>query len=99
MKLIIKQIIKAIIPFYKRRDYKKWQLRKNILSCLEKDINCYEKKEVYTFLKKFIGFFPYEFIKNYNLNTILVYEDNDCGLKYVLQENKRLYFKFNWTEK
>jgi precorrin-6B methylase 2 len=44
---------------------------------------------------------PYEYIKRYNANEIVVYTDNDCQMQYVLHNNKRLYFpkKESWYSK
>lgn len=35
---------------------------------------------------------PYEYTRNYNAQDIVVYSDNECNMKYVLYDNKRLYF-------
>ena len=85
-------------------EYPNWRLKRKILAYLRENelfsqkCDC-EKNEIYLFLKNNgLSFFPYEFIKNYNQNSISVYFDIDCDMYYVLHENKRLYFKTNWTE-
>jgi hypothetical protein len=35
---------------------------------------------------------PYKYVKSYNEKDIAVYMDKDCNMKYVLHDNKRLYF-------
>jgi precorrin-6B methylase 2 len=79
--------------------YKKWK----IISYLKKDLRnnqTVEKIEIVDFLTHNPwSVFPYNFIKKYNRKDTIVYTDNDCGMKYVLQDNKKLYFKNNWKNK
>ncbi|MDR1323279.1 MAG: FkbM family methyltransferase [Candidatus Margulisbacteria bacterium] len=42
--------------------------------------------------------FPYSFTKKYKPNNILVFYDDNCGLNYVLYENKRMYFPRDWDK-
>lgn len=57
-----------------------------------------ERKEVVDFVRENgVQIFPYHFTKNYNKEEIEVFHDSSCGLKYVLQEGKRLYFKRKWS--
>jgi hypothetical protein len=39
-----------------------------------------------------LAFIPYEFTAKYNKDAVVVYTDHDCDMRYVLHENKRLYF-------
>jgi hypothetical protein len=41
--------------------------------------------------------FPYNFVKKYDSRDIDVYGDELDGMKYVLYENKKLYFPEDWT--
>jgi predicted RNA methylase len=41
---------------------------------------------------------PYNFIKKYNPEDVTVYMDCESGMKYVMHENRRLYFKRKWTD-
>lgn len=41
--------------------------------------------------------FPYHFNKEYVAETIEVFDDQSKGLRYVLLDGKRLYFKKNWS--
>jgi hypothetical protein len=42
--------------------------------------------------------FPYDFIYTYFANKIKVFYDRTCNMKYVLHENKKMYFPVDWTE-
>lgn len=45
-----------------------------------------------------VKIFPYHFTETYKEQDILVYNDDQSGLKYVLMDGKRLYFKRRWSE-
>ena len=40
--------------------------------------------------------FPYEFQNEYVANNVEVFKDQEKGLRYVIHEGKRLYFKRRW---
>jgi hypothetical protein len=40
---------------------------------------------------------PHTFTKKYNVDDIVVYFDNNRKLRYVLDNNKKIYFKKAWT--
>lgn len=44
-----------------------------------------------------VQIFPYDFTDKYVASSIDVFEDPSCGLKYVMMDNKRLYFKRRWS--
>ncbi|HRX12489.1 MAG TPA: hypothetical protein P5210_12605, partial [Draconibacterium sp.] len=46
-----------------------------------------------------IAVFPYEFQDEYIADNIEVFDDREKGLKYVLMDGKRLYFKKRWSSK
>jgi hypothetical protein len=105
----MKNIIKKIIPIAflnKRSEFiYKQQLNKlkwRVIEYLENNsIDVYddEKQYVINFLKhNHFSVFPYDFINKYHEKDVIVYTDNVCGLNYVLQENKRLYFKRGWNK-
>ena len=102
----IKQVIRKIIPLSIRKKKHEYQeklsdnlLKRKILSYMQSNDTEDDMKEVYTFLRNNpLSVFPYEFIKKYKHDNILVYTDKDCGMKYVLHEGKCLYFKTDWTE-
>ena len=82
---------------------------KLLLSRLQKQIPAYheaspgydtdlERKEVVEYVRENgVQIFPYHFTKNYHQSNIEVYHDDNCGLKYVLQDGKKLYFKRKWS--
>jgi hypothetical protein len=44
-----------------------------------------------------VQIFPYDFTDKYSHSSIEVLDDASCGLKYVMMDNKRLYFKRRWS--
>ena len=105
----IKSLLKSIIPLSLRKKrheyiYKRQinRLKWRIIKYLENDpVNTYddEKIQAIKFLKQNqFTVFPYNFIKKYQKKNVFVYNDDACSLKYVLHENKRLYFKRGWDE-
>jgi hypothetical protein len=59
-----------------------------------------EIAEVLNYLSKNpIAVFPYDFQDEYIAEDIEVYEDKEKGLRYVLLDGKRLYFKKRWGKK
>jgi len=98
------EALKGIIEFRLRKYWYKYQQHKlkiKIIKYLKIDSknNDQEKKEIIDYLKKnSLSVFPYNFTKKYNPNDVTVYTDNVCGLKYIIQDNKKLYFKKKWDE-
>lgn len=84
---------------------------KILLSRLQKEIPAYheasedyesdeERKEVVNYVRNNgVQIFPYTFTKKYQQDSIEVYHDEACGMKYVLLNEKRLYFKRKWSAK
>ena len=59
-----------------------------------------EQREVLGYLEKNpLRIFPYPFHDNYSAEKIDVFFDAENGMRYVIQEGKRLYFKRRWSEK
>jgi hypothetical protein len=59
-----------------------------------------EQREVLDFLKfNPLSIFPYPFQFQYNPDTVNVIKDKVNRMHYVLLDNKRLYFKKNWSVK
>ncbi len=57
-----------------------------------------ERKAVMDYIKrKGVQIFPYDFTEKYDASSIAVHEDSSCGLKYVMMDGKRLYFKRRWS--
>jgi hypothetical protein len=96
-------IYRIIVPKFLRTRFLKKSLQQLIIKYFdaipENEIND-DQKEVLDFIKNNeIRIFPYSFHDNYSPDKIEVLFDNDKGMRYVLQEGKRLYFKKRWTEK
>lgn len=84
---------------------------KILLSRLKKEIPAYheaspdyasdeERKEVVNYVRKNgVQIFPYTFTNKYQQDSIVVFHDEGCGMKYVLLNDKRLYFKRKWSVK
>lgn len=75
-------------------------LRKRIPALLSKHpfADDEEAQQVAEFVRTHgVGIFPYSFTSKYKKEDIAVYTDDQNGLKYVLLEDKRLYFKRRWT--
>ncbi len=57
-----------------------------------------EQGDVLEFIKQHgVKIFPYHFTEKYDAKSISVFIDHSCGLKYVLQDGKKLYFKRKWS--
>jgi hypothetical protein len=96
-------IYRALVPKPLRTIILKKSLRHKILnyfaSIPENEVNV-EQKEVLKYLETNpVRIFPYQFHDNYSPDKIEVIYDRENGMRYVLQEGKRLYFKKRWSEK
>jgi hypothetical protein len=59
-----------------------------------------EQREVVKYLENNpVTIFPYPFQKNYSPENVEVFSDPENGMKYVIQEGKKLYFRKRWTKK
>lgn len=75
------------------------KILKYFASLSEREVND-EQKEVLHYLENNkVAIFPYLFHDNYSPERIEVFYDKGNGMRYVLQEGKRLYFKKRWHEK
>jgi hypothetical protein len=54
-------------------------------------------KIIHYFENNPLTIFPYDFTKNYHPEEIKVFVDPSCKMKYVLHDNKRLYFPKHWS--
>ncbi len=103
MNKLLFQIYRVLVPKPVRTIILKKNLRKKILhyfaSLPEDEVNN-EQREVLEFLKNnSVKIFPYPFYDNYSPDMIEVYYDGANGMRYVLQDGKRLYFRRGWSEK
>lgn len=97
------QVYRIMVPKPLRTVILKKQLRKNILehfaSLPENEVN-EDQREVLQFLEtNKVSIFPYPFHSNYSPDRIEVMYDHEKGMRYVLQDGKRLYFKKRWGKK
>jgi hypothetical protein len=68
-------------------------LRKEQSICID------EKRKLINFLKNNpLQMYPYNFVKKYKSENVTVCLDADCDMKYVVHENKRMYFKQSMDE-
>jgi hypothetical protein len=108
MKTFIKQIIPEFIFLQMRNYYLKKKkrrldkLRQDIISYLEynSESDILDEKHKIIDCIKYNPFpiFPYDYTKNYKPENVVVYMDDGKKMRYVLQDDKRLYFKRNWSE-
>jgi hypothetical protein len=96
-------IYRILVPKPIRTVILKKSLRKKILKHFaelpENEIND-EHKEVLGYLENNpVRIFPYPFHDNYSSDKIDVFYDSETGMRYVLQDGKRLYFKKRWSGK
>jgi Methyltransferase FkbM domain len=96
-------VYRIIVPKPVRTIILKKNLRKKILdyfaSLPEDEVNA-DHREVLEYLQcNEVRIFPYHFHENYSAEDIEVKYDSQKGLRYVLQEGKRLYFKKRWGAK
>jgi hypothetical protein len=110
---MVKAFLEKIIPdfiLYQWRKYSKnkEECRKNKLK--QKIVNYLENisppemsndtREIVNYLKYHsLSTFAYFYTEKYKPENVAVYRDNDKEMYYVLQEDKRLYFRKDWDEK
>lgn len=103
MNKILFSIYRILVPKPLRTIILKKSIRGKILehfaSLPENEVND-EQREVLRYLENNpVKIFPYPFYDNYSPEKIEVMFDPQTGMRYVLQEGKRLYFKKRWGEK
>jgi len=75
-------------------EYKENEIKNYFLSLNSDDPEIYE---IINYFKKYrFSVFPYEFSKKYHASDIDVFFDKTSQTRYVVHENKRLYFPENW---
>ncbi len=103
MNRILFTVYRVVVPKPLRTVILKRNLRKKILKHFaeipEDEIND-DQKEVVNYLRNNqVSIFPYAFQDKYKTENVDVFTDPSTGMKYVLQERKRLYFKKRWNKK
>jgi len=102
MRRFTSRLYRISIPKFIRRKIRARRLKNSIFSYYESlpDSPNAEIKEVLSYLKTNpITVFPYKFQDNYHPENVEVLEDSGKGLKYVMQDGKRLYFKKRWSNR
>ncbi len=94
-------VYRVLVPKPLRTVILKKSLRRKILdhfaSLPESDIDD-DQREVLRYLKDHeVRIFPYSFHDNYSPGKVDVFYDHERGMRYVMQEGKRLYFKKRWS--
>ncbi|MGD9157057.1 MAG: FkbM family methyltransferase [Desulfobacteraceae bacterium] len=96
-------VYRVLVPKPLRTIILKKTLRKKILkyfSSLPPEMVNPEQRDVVKFLETNpVGIFPCHFHDNYSAESIEVLKDKEKGLRYVMHDGKRLYFKRRWSEK
>lgn len=94
-KILNNSIVLKILDYYLEIKIK-ILFKKKIINFLENNSHNLDKEEVKNILKfikkNSVHVFPYKFINYYKSKDITVYHDQKCDMKYVLHENKKLYF-------
>ncbi len=96
------QIYRIIVPKFIRSRILARELRNSILDYYTRPSEplTEEIEAVLNYLKvNPIAIFPYSFQDKYIAENIEVLNDRDKGLKYVMYQGKRLYFKKRWSKK
>lgn len=95
-------IYRVLVPKFIRKRILARNLRTSILNYYGTlpETPSKELQEVLEYLKSNpIAVFPYEFQKKYDEETIEVLDDKVKGLRYVMLDGKKLYFKKRWSKK
>ena len=102
MSTITSQIYRIVVPKFIRKRILAKELRLAILNHYDAlpEAPSTELKTVLDYLRTNpIAVFPYSFQNKYNPETIEVFKDSQKGLRYVMLEGKKLYFKRRWSKK
>ena len=96
-------VYRVVVPKPLRTFLLKKSLKRNILKHFaylsENEINDEQRKVLKYLENNKVRIFPYLFNDNYSPDKIEVIFDRVTGMRYVLQEGKKLYFKKRWNEK
>ena len=99
-KKIVPQILRTRFDILRQDAFLK-NIRLNILDFYKESPPSPENHqilEVTSFLKKNpLHMFPYDFIHKYNSQQIEVHKDEKSDYRYVIYENKRLFYPLGWS--
>jgi hypothetical protein len=102
MEIRTSQIYRIIVPKFIRKKILAKELRAAILNYYSNPLNppSDEIKTVLSYLEiNPIAVFPYSFKDKYIEDNIEVLDDREKGLRYVILDGKKLYFKKRWSKK
>jgi len=89
---------KYLTLFYEQRAQKQVEIKNYFLS-LNPDQEDHEINEIINYFKKYkFSVFPYEFPRKYQMTDIDVFYDKSSDFRYVMHDNKRLYFPKEWED-
>ncbi len=96
---LLKTLYKRLVPSKVRNVFLKNQIINYYNSHEQLKANAEWTEVVNRLARQRLEIFPYDFADQYKEEDIVVYHDEKNGLSYVLQDNKKLYFKRGWNEK
>jgi len=102
MNILNTQIYRIIVPKFIRKKIVAKVLRANVLDYYGKltQPHSEEIEKVLDYLRnRKVAMFPYYFQDQYIKEKIEVFDDKELGLRYVMLDGKRLYFKRRWSKK
>ena len=102
MNTLTSQIYRVVVPKFIRKKILAKKLPISILNYYKglPEAPSEEIKSVLNYLRTNpIAVFPYDFQNQYIAKDIEVFDDHDKGLRYVLLDGKRLYFKKRWNKR
>jgi len=96
-------IYRVLVPKPLRTVLLKKSLRYKILnyfaSLPQNELNAEQKEVIHYIENNEVRILPYSFHSKYSPEMIEVIYDREKGMRYVIQDGKRLYFKKRWGEK
>jgi len=93
-----KEFQKYLTLIYEQRSQKQKEIKSYFLS-LNPNKEDHEINEIISYFKKYaFSVFPYEFSRKYLMTDIDVFFDKSTETRYVIHNNKRLYFPEEWED-
>ena len=102
MNILNTQIYRIVVPKFIRKKIVAKVLRANVLDYyanLSEPISDEIEKVLGYIRNRKVAMFPYYFQDQYIEDAVEVFDDKELGLRYVMLDGKRLYFKKRWSKK
>lgn len=102
MSIIHSQLFRILVPKFIRKKIVARVMRATVLDYYSQSSEPLsdEIEKVCDYLRRSsIAMFPYDFQDEYIVDSNEVYDDKEKGLRFVLLDGKRLYFKKRWSKK